>query len=78
MSAPILPSSGLTNEYIHKFMAAVDSQIERAASHSNADSTNQSIDSFTTEDLSMSKLFEPVQVGQYTLPNRLVMAPITR
>ena len=26
----------------------------------------------------MSKLFTPVQVGRYTLPNRLVMAPMTR
>ncbi|XXD10389.1 alkene reductase [Klebsiella sp. R445] len=78
MSAPILSSSGLSNEYIHKFMAASDSLIERAASNSNTDSTNQSIDSFTTEDLSMSKLFEPVQVGHYSLPNRLVMAPMTR
>ncbi|WP_368301447.1 hypothetical protein [Kluyvera sichuanensis] len=75
---PILPSSGLTNEHIHKFMAASDALIDRATSHSNSDSTSQPIDSFTTEDLSMSKLFEPVQVGHYTLPNRLVMAPMTR
>lgn len=26
----------------------------------------------------MSKLFTPIQVGRYTLPNRLVMAPMTR
>lgn len=26
----------------------------------------------------MSKLFTPVQIGRYTLPNRLVMAPMTR
>lgn len=26
----------------------------------------------------MSKLFAPVQVGRYTLPNRLIMAPMTR
>ena len=26
----------------------------------------------------MSPLFTPVQIGRYTLPNRLVMAPMTR
>jgi N-ethylmaleimide reductase len=26
----------------------------------------------------MSPLFTPVRVGRYTLPNRLVMAPMTR
>jgi N-ethylmaleimide reductase len=26
----------------------------------------------------MSQLFTPVQIGRYTLPNRLVMAPMTR
>jgi N-ethylmaleimide reductase len=26
----------------------------------------------------MSRTFTPVRVGRYTLPNRLVMAPMTR
>nr|WP_240475975.1 hypothetical protein [Xanthomonas arboricola] len=26
----------------------------------------------------MSQLFTPVRIGRYTLPNRLVMAPMTR
>ncbi len=26
----------------------------------------------------MSKLFDPIHVGRYTLQNRLVMAPMTR
>jgi len=75
---PILPSAGLNNGYIRKFMAASDALVNQAASHSNSDSARQANDSFTTEALSMSKLFESVQVGRYSLPNRLVMAPMTR
>lgn len=75
---PILPSQGLTNEHIRKFMAASDALLNQAVSHSTSYSASQPGDSFTTEDLSMSKLFEPVQAGRYTLPNRLVMAPMTR
>ncbi|MEO5347992.1 MAG: alkene reductase, partial [Magnetococcus sp. YQC-9] len=31
-----------------------------------------------TEDYTMSQLFTPIRVGRHTLPNRLVMAPMTR
>lgn len=74
----ILPSQGLTNEHIRKFMAASDALLNQALSHSTSDSASQPGDSSTTEERSMSKLFEPVQVGRYNLPNRLVMAPMTR
>ena len=26
----------------------------------------------------MSKLFEPLKIGAYTIPNRIIMAPLTR
>lgn len=75
---PILPSAGLTDEHIRKFMAASDALVDRAIRNSNPGSASQPLHLLTTEDLSMSKLFETVQVGRYNLPNRLVMAPMTR
>ena len=33
---------------------------------------------FESPDMSQSKLFEPFKLGPITLPNRLVMAPLTR
>ena len=32
----------------------------------------------TIEEHTMSQLFTPVRIGRHTLPNRLVMAPMTR
>lgn len=75
---PILPSAGLTDEHIRKFMTASDALVDRAVRNSNPGSASQPLHLLTTEDLSMRKLFETVQVGRYTLPNRLVMAPMTR
>jgi 2,4-dienoyl-CoA reductase-like NADH-dependent reductase (Old Yellow Enzyme family)/NAD(P)-dependent dehydrogenase (short-subunit alcohol dehydrogenase family) len=71
----ILPSATLTAGHIDSFLRAADALIARAVPVATASTTTTPS---PTKEATMSKLFDTVRVGRYTLHNRVAMAPMTR
>lgn len=69
----IFPSSGLTSTHIEAFLSESQNLVARVRQTDPIPPLH-----LNNKEHSMTQIFSPVKVGRYTLPNRIVMAPMTR